>query len=278
MNTNLTDKLSVAGKTVVVTGATGFFGAYIARGFLELGAKVILLSRSEQLGQQVSEYQKEFGPDATHAYQVDFYDLQALEKTLRKVVVEHQIDVLINNAYDLSAKTGFNTLDGRLENSPYRQWQFAFEAGIYWPVIATQIIGSQFQDRGKGSIINVSSMYGIVAPNPRLYEGKEFFNPPSYGVIKSGILALTRYTASFWAKDGVRCNAIVPGSFPNIETQTANKVEKNDPFIQRLENNTVLGRVGHPKDLIGPLVFLASDASSYMTGQPIVVDGGWTIL
>ena len=143
--------------------------------------------------------------------------------TLEKIVGDYEIDVLINNAYDLSPKTGFNIADGRLENSSYQQWQSSFEAGVYWAVLASQTIGRQFRKKGKGSIINISSMYGIVSSSPALYEGRDFFNPPSYGVIKSGLLALTRYTASFWAQYGVCCNAIAPGAFPNVESQSTNQ-------------------------------------------------------
>jgi len=120
-------------------------------------------------------------------------------------------------------------------------------------------------------------MYGIVAPNPRLYQGQQFFNPATYGVRKAALIALTRYTASFWGKYGIRCNAIAPGPFSNTETQTANSVDKKDPFLERLKERTLLHKLGHPNDLKGLLIYLASDASNYVTGQTISIDGGWTI-
>jgi len=277
MKDMLHEIFNISGKCVLVTGAAGFFGRYIARTFLEVGAKVVLLSRSPALHEQVKDYDGEFGEGAAVGRQVDFYDRDALRETLSDICQNHDVDVLVNNAYDMGARTGFNTPTGRLETSTYEQWLSAFEAGTYWAVLTTQILGEQFRQKKSGSIINVSSMYGVVAPNPVLYAGTEFFNPPSYGVNKAGLIAFTRYTASFWGRDGVRCNAIVPGPFPNRESETENSVGENGDFVGRLEDRTALGRVGHPNDLRGILICLASDASSFITGQAIAIDGGWTI-
>ncbi|MDP3741143.1 MAG: SDR family oxidoreductase [bacterium] len=275
---NVAKKISVQGKTVLLTGATGFFGRYITEGFLAAGAKVILLGRSERLRPQVLDLQKRFGKNQVYGYRVDFYNRAKLTNLLKRVIKSFKIDVLINNAFDFSPKTGFNTINGRLENTSFDQWQAAFESGIYWSVLATQIIGAQMRKRRLGSIINISSMYGLIAPNPELYRGTTKFNPPTYGVMKAGVLALTRYTATFWAEHGIRCNSISPGAFSNLETATTNSVQANDPFLERLKEKTLLGRTGHPRDLLGALLFLASDASSYMTGQNIVIDGGWTVI
>lgn len=277
MSNYLSDLFNVAGKTVLLTGATGFFGRYMARAFLEAGSKVVLLGRKEKLAEQAENYGREFGAEKVFAYLVDFYDKDKLKATLEQAAAEHDLDILINNAYDLSPKTGFNTKAGNLESADFEQWGAAFESGVYWPVLATQIVGRQFIAKQKGSIINISSMYGLVSPHPLLYEGKEFFNPPTYGVNKAGVIALTRYTAAFWGKYGVRCNAICPGPFSNTESESANSVKSDDPFLDRLKARTVLGRLGHPNDLRGALIYLASDASSYVTGTTIVIDGGWTI-
>lgn len=276
MNT-LNQIFNIHNKRIFITGASGYFGRYMTQAFLEVGANVVLLSRSDKLRKQMKAYERKFGKNKIVGYQVDFYQRTELENTLKKIVDKYEIDVLINNAYDLSPHTGFNTAHGHLENSPYEQWKNAFESGIYWAVLTTQIVGEQFKKRKKGSIINVSSMYGVVSPNPKLYEGTDFFNPPSYGVNKAGIIALTRYTASFWGQYGVRCNAIAPGPFPNVESKTDNSVHDDNSFLDRLKKNTVLNRVGHPHDLRGALIYLASDASSFVTGHTLVIDGGWTI-
>lgn len=277
MTSKLEEIFGISNKCILLTGSSGFFGRYISRAFLEVGAKAILLSRSSELSDQVKEYRQTFGKNTAFGFQVDFYKRKELEDTLRKVTKKFDIDVVINNAYDLSEKTGFNTTRGHLGNSTYNQWKSAFESGIYWAVLTTQIIGEQFKRKKKGSIVNISSMYGVVSPNPKLYEGTSFSNPPTYSVNKAGIIALTRYTAAFWAKYGVRCNAVLPGPFSNVESEGPNSVSSDDFFLERLKSSTVLNRIGHPNDLRGILIYLACDASSYMTGQAVVIDGGWTI-
>jgi len=277
MKDKLKQIFNVASKTILITGASGFLGRYMAETFLNVGSKVVLLGRSKKLLTQVEGYQKKFGKGSAVGFCLDFYKRKELEGILKDISKKFPTDVLINNAYDLSEKTGFNTDTGYLENSTYDQWKSAFESGIYWAVLSTQIIGKQFRKAKKGSIINVSSMYGAISPHPKLYRETDFFNPPTYGVNKAGIIALTRYTAAFWGQYGIRCNAILPGPLPNRETKSSNSVNKADFFLERLKDNTVLNRVGHPNDLGGILIYLASDASSFMTGQALKIDGGWTI-
>ena len=120
-------------------------------------------------------------------------------------------------------------------------------------------------------------MYALVAPRPQLYEGTDFINPPGYSASKAALLSFTRYVASFWGPYGIRANAILPGPFSNTEDLGgSNAVLQDSPFLQRLKGYTCLGRVGQPNELAGALIYLASDASSFMTGQAVVVDGGWT--
>ena len=268
---------TLEGKTIVVTGACGFLGRHFVRGLLRAGGRVVMISRSDVIHHHCETYVKEFGEAQVAAYQADFYQHDSLDKALQDIVSREQIDVLVNNAYDISARTGFNTPKGTLESSTLSQWQFAFESGIYWAVRTTQLVGTQMRERMGGSIINISSMYGIISPNPRLYEGTSYSNPPSYGVVKAGLLALTRYVASFWGKYNIRCNALVPGAFSNTEDESYNAVPEDSPFLKRLEERTLLNRVGKPRDLLGAVIFLASDASAYVTGQAIIVDGGWTV-
>lgn len=270
----------VSKKNILLTGATGFFGRYFSRGLLENGANVILLGRSDKLIEQTKKYKEEFGKERVNSFQVDFYKRKELKNCLEKIANEFDVHVLINNAYDISERTGFNSPKGRLENSTYNQWKSAFESGIYWAVLGTQIIGKQFIKKNiNGSIINIDSMYGgVVSPGPELYKGTDKFNPPSYSVMKAGLLALTKYTASFLGKDNIRCNAISPGPFSNTEEESYNSVNKDDPFLERLKERTLLHRIGHPKELIGAVVYLSSDASSYMTGQNLIIDGGWTTI
>lgn len=275
---NLEEIFNISKKAVVVTGASGFFGRYIARAFLEVGANVILLSRKHRLFEQIESYRKEFGKARVSGFRVNFYKRKELKSLLKKIARKFDIDILVNNAYDLSEKTGFNTPSGCLEKITFSHWKAAFESGIYWPALTTQIFGEKMKRKRRGSIINISSMYGIIVPSPKLYKDTRFLNPPTYCVNKAGIISLTRYTASFWGKYGLRCNAVLPGPFPNVETKGSNSVNSSNFFLQRLKKNTVLNRVGHPNDLRGILIYLASDSSSFMTGQTIVIDGGWSIV
>lgn len=268
---------SVEGKTVLLTGAGGYLGRAMAEVLLENGVRLIATGRSERVEQLTTEWNERFGADRAVARRLDMYDLATLEPALREIAGSEEVDVLINNAHELGPGTGFNIDEGRLENATEEQWMRNLTGSVYWPALTTQIFGAGMKERGRGQIINVSSMYGKVAPNPKLYEGTDFVNPPGYSAAKAAMLALTRYVASFWGPHGVRANALVLGPFPNVEQRGPNAVDSEDPFLQRLRDRTSLGRVGRPEDLAGAVLFLASDASSFVTGQELVIDGGWTI-
>jgi gluconate 5-dehydrogenase len=268
---------SLEGKTVLLTGAGGFLGRTMTRALLQNGATVVALARSARLESLAAKWNEEFGAARVRPYLVDMNDVAALEKTLDTILREEPpIDVLVNNAHELGEATGFNVPEGALEKAPFEQWMRHLGGGLYWAVLTTQKFGAQMKKRG-GSIINITTMYAHVAPSPHLYEGTDFINPPGYSVAKAGLLALTRYTASFWGKDGVRANAISPGPFSNTEDAGPNSVAGDDPFLERLRTRTCLHRIGRPDELAGALLFLASDASSFMTGQVMIVDGGWTV-
>jgi len=267
---------SLEGRTAVLTGASGFLGRTMGGALLEHGARVVALGRSERLDEVVADWRARHGDERAAAERVDMHDTDALTATLARIAGREQVDVLVNNAHEMGPGTGFNQEHGRLEAATTEMWQRNLTAGIVWAALATQHLGAGMCERGRGSIINISSMYGVVAPNPRLYEGTDFVNPAGYSAAKAGLLGLTRYTASFWGAYGVRCNAILPGPFSNTEEAGPNAVAADDPFLERLAERTCLGRVGSPQELAGALVFLASDASSYVTGHSLLVDGGWT--
>jgi NAD(P)-dependent dehydrogenase (short-subunit alcohol dehydrogenase family) len=269
---------SVAGKTVVLTGASGFLGRTFVRTLLANGARVVAIGRSERLMREGQEWSREFGSENVSVHRVDMYDVQALSQTLDRIVEkERSIDVLVNNAHELGPSTGFNVPEGSLETATFEVWMRNLTGGVYWAALTTQKLGAKMKQQRGGSIINVSTMYALVAPRPQLYEGTEFINPPAYSAAKAGLLSFTRYVASFWGLHGVRANAILPGPFSNTEDiGGANAVQQDSPFLERLKGFTSMGRIGKPCELAGALLFLASDASSFMTGQAIVIDGGWT--
>ncbi|MBI3074743.1 MAG: SDR family oxidoreductase [Parcubacteria group bacterium] len=270
---------SLEGKTVVLTGASGYIGSYFARALLSFGARVVLVSRSvEKLRVLKTTLTEEFSANRVTVYSVDLYDHDGARKRYEEILErEGPIEVLVNNAFDFSQKTGFNSPSGRLEKATYEQVRASFEAGVYWAFQPTQIFGGAMKERGSGSIVNIATMYAVVVPSPMLYEGTEIFNPPGYSAAKAALVQFTKYSAAFLAPE-VRVNALSPGAVPNVETESANAITNDNPVLSRLVEKTPLGRVGHPEDLIGALVFLASDASRYMTGQNIVIDGGLTIV
>jgi gluconate 5-dehydrogenase len=265
------------GRGAVVTGASGYFGRVFADTLLAAGGKVALFGRGAKLEQVEKELAERYGPERALGFAVDLHDDAAFRDALQRAdEAVGGVDVLVNNAFEFSRDTGFNDPSGAPERIARDQWMRGLEVGVYWHAAAIQVLGEGMKSRGRGSIVNVSSMYGKVSPDPALYRGRKAFNPPTYSVAKAGLLALTRYVASFYGEYGVRCNALLPGAFPNTDPKSYNS-PSDQTFIEELARRTVLGRVGRVDDLRGALLFLASDASAYMTGQEIVVDGGWTI-
>lgn len=268
---------SLENKVAIVTGAGGYFGKVFSESLAAAGAKVILLGRGKNVEQLSKSIKEVYGDEKAEHYLVDFYDEVSYRNVLKKAADNNEkIDILVNNAFDFSKETGFNDPSGKMENISKAQWMRSLESGIYWHSLAIQVIGEYMKRQRVGSIINISSMYAVVSPDPELYEGVNVFNPPPYSTVKAAMLALTRYTASFYGKDNVRCNAISPGAFPNVNTDSYNS-PKDEGFIKRLEERTVLKRTGVLDDLKGILIFLASDSSGYITGQSMIVDGGWTV-
>jgi gluconate 5-dehydrogenase len=269
---------SLEGKTAVLTGASGFLGRTMAETLLQNGARVIALGRSERLAHEVEAWRDAYGDARVAGYQVDMYDQAALGDTLDRIAAEEaSVDIVVNNAHELGQKTGFNTPAGSLEEADFDQWQRHFLGGVFWPSLTVRKLGGRMKAQGSGSIVNISTMYAVVAPSPKLYEGTSALNPPGYSASKAAMLAFTRYVASFWGEHGVRANAILPGPFSNTGGDSENSVKEDDPLIARLKYRTCLNRIGRPSELAGALLFLASDASSYVTGQALIVDGGWTV-
>ena len=269
---------SLEGKTAVLTGASGFLGRTFALALLANGARVVALGRSERLQTEARGWANEFGADKVSVKQIDMYDTAALNELCDAIAAdETTIDVLINNAHELGASTGFNVPEGSLEQASFEHWMKNLQGGVYWAVQTTQRLGVRMKEANRGSIVNIATMYATVAPRPQLYEGTSSLNPPGYSASKAALAAFTRYTASFWGTSGVRANCISPGPFSNTEDAGGqNAVAEDSPFVTKLKGYTVLNRIGRPIELCGALLFLASDASTYVTGQNLIVDGGWT--
>ena len=259
---SLKELLSLQDKTVFITGGAGHLGTAMCEALAELGANIVIGSRDKEKGSSVARaLSEEFGVRAS-GVQLDITDPESLELALLFIEKEYgRLDVLINNAWSGKKNT--------FESISMDDWKYDIDVclnGVFYTVKKA----SPYLKKTKGVIVNVASMYGHVAPDYRMYVGTDHANPPSYGAAKAGVIQLTKYLASFLAPDGIRVNAISPGPFPFGD------ILKNEEFIGTLESKTMLDRIGNPDDLKGVVALLCSDASSYMTGQNVCVDGGWT--
>ena len=255
----------VTKKTIVITGGSGFLGSQYAEGLSKVGANVVIADINYQkCKKQCTELKKKFSTDPL-AVKLDLTNVPSIESMVRSILKKYEtIDVLINNAADQGnpklRKTPF-------EDFPLKDWNKAIDVNLTGVFLCCQKIGKIMKKQRKGVIINISSTYGIVAPDQRIYGSSGQNSAAFYAASKSGILNLTRYLASYWQGTGIRVNTFSPGG-----------VEKNqDPkFIKNYAERTPLGRMAKKNEYIGSIIFLSSDASSYMTGSNLIVDGGWT--
>lgn len=261
-------------KIVVLTGGSGYLGEEMGSHLLKKGYFVINMGRKKPnfCNQNVS----------SKHYKVDFYNITKLKKCLNEIIKKYQIiDILINNSFDFSKNTGFNTDSGRVEKINDKKFNRGLTSGIYWTFLCSQIIGNSMIKRKKGIIINIASLYSFLVPDAKMYRNTPIFNPIIYSVSKHGIIGMTKYLSSFWGPLGIRINALSPGTFPNIsaksKSKSPNKV-KDDKFLNLLADKCALKRVGVPSDLNAALEFLCSDKSKLLHGENIVIDGGWSAL
>ncbi len=257
-------------KVAVVTGALGLLGKHHCQALAEARANVVVCDLNEEQCVQFADLlpTESMGIflDVTHARSIQ----NLLDETLKKF---GQVDILVNNAAinDMFETPALAAEQSRFENYPLEMWQKSLQVNVTGVFLCSQIIGSQMAQQGKGSIINVASTYGIVAPDQSLYrnpDGKQlFYKSPAYPTTKGAVIAFTRFLAAYWGNSGVRVNALSPGGVENGQDEF---------FVANYSKKTPLGRMARPTDYKGAIVFLASDASSYMTGANLVVDGGWT--
>ncbi|MCX7048337.1 MAG: SDR family oxidoreductase [Candidatus Sumerlaeota bacterium] len=250
-------------KVALITGGYGHLGVGMTQSLAEAGAIAVVCGRSE------AKFKKVFGAKTkppVYFQEMDVSSTQSVQSGLAAIhKTWRRIDILINNAFYAASNAPEKMTDA--------EWRLGVE-GTLDSVFRCirEAIAFMKPPRGRGgSIINVSSMYGMVSPNFEVYrDNPDYVNPPNYGAAKAGVIQLTRYFAIYLAKKGIRVNCISPGAFPSSD------VQKQTGFIRNLEEKIPLGRIGRRDELKGAALFLASEASSYMTGQNIVVDGGWT--
>ncbi len=263
MSQSLQELQSLKGRTAVVTGGAGYLGSAICETLAELGADLVLASRDKaKCEKKAKDLARHFGIRALGL------ELDALNKPSIKAFVENvhlvfpSIDILVNNAWSGNKNTWESISD--------EDWEYDIDMSLNSVFRLTKAFFPDLKAT-RGVILNIASMYGHIGPDYRIYDGKEFANPPSYGAAKAGVLQFTRYLASFLSPHGIRVNALSPGAFPHPPTQ------KHEAFMQKLGSKNPMNRIGQPDELKGAVALLCSNAGSYITGQNICVDGGWAI-
>ncbi len=258
----ITELLSLRGRVAIVTGACGWLGSAMSRGLAEAGATVVVTSRD---GGQAADFAASLPGDGHLGLGLAQGDTDAIPGFVSQVVERlGRVDVLVNNAYGGTAPS--------IDSATAEDFDRAYHTGVTAYFLLAREVVYHLRDRGApGAIINIASMYGVVGSYPDAYTDLPVNSPPNYHALKGGVVHLTRHLAVYWARHGIRVNAISPGPFPKPETHT-----QQPEFIARLESKTPAGRMGRPEDLKGAAVLLASDAGAYITGQNLLVDGGWT--
>lgn len=268
-------KFDLTGRVAVVTGGVGLLGAEFCRTLAEAGAAVAVVDLNASASHGTADALTKNGYHAL-AVPADITQPDSVNAMVEKVLSEFgRLDILVNSAaldpkFDPdAAKKGI--APGAFEDYPLDQWNAAMNVNLTGMFLVTQAcVKPMLDQRQKGSIINICSTYGLNGPDQRIYikEGKRVaFKPVYYTVTKAGVLGFTKYLAAYYAGTEIRVNALTPGGvFNNHE----------DYFVKNYSAKTILGRMANKDEMNGALLFLASDASSYMTGNNVIVDGGWT--
>ncbi|MCG2686751.1 SDR family oxidoreductase [Candidatus Parcubacteria bacterium] len=267
---NLDNIFNLNGKIAVITGGNGQLGTEYVKTLAEAGVKVAIFDVTKKINETLN--------GLADKYPVKFFDVDISNKenvvdALEKIEDDWGVpDILINNAA-LDSPPGANPIENKsFEDYSIESWESVLKVNLTGIFITCQVIGGAMAKSGRGSIINISSTYGVVSPNQNIYkyraeQGTPFVKPASYSATKSAIMNFTRYLATYWAKQGVRVNTLVPSGVYNYQ---------DDNFLKNYCDLVPMGRMAKASEYNGAILFLSSDASSYMTGATLIIDGGWT--
>jgi len=254
------------GRVVVITGGAGLIGRGFVKAVVEHGGTAIVADIEKTAGEQVqATLSAELGTDKIQFMEVDITRKESIQGMVDAVLSKHRrIDALVNNAYPRNKNYG-----RRFEDVTYEDFCENLNLHLGGYFLMSQEVSRTMVKQKHGVIVNIASIYGFMAPRFELYENANFTSPVEYSAIKGGLLSLTKYLASYLGEHDIRVNAISPGGVHNNQPES---------FVAEYCKKTVIGnRMAESDDLAGVLVFLLSDASRYITGQNIVVDGGWSI-
>jgi NAD(P)-dependent dehydrogenase (short-subunit alcohol dehydrogenase family) len=265
---------SLTGKTAIVTGALGLLGREHCSALAEAGARIVAADIDPDACRDFAgETAAKHGTEGL-GLALDVTSEDSLRRGRTEILRRFgSIDILVNNAAinDKFESPAAAEEESRFESYPLALWKKSFDVNVTGVFLCSQVFGTAMADRGKGSIINIASTYGIVAPDQSLYKRPDgtqrFYKTPAYPATKGAVLAFTRFLAAYWGSRGIRVNALSPGGVENGQDRY---------FVEQYSARTPLGRMAAPSDYRGAIVFLAGDASAYMTGANLVVDGGWT--
>jgi len=247
---------SCRNKIAIVTGGCGLIGREIVRGLSQYGAFVYIADRDENSAQNL------LGEHVRFIYFDIASEKSVLQVTQKILNDSGKIDILINCAYPRTKDWSV-----KFEKISFESWKENVNNHLGGYFLCCQTIAEQMKLQQKGSIINFASTYGIVAPDFSIYEGTEMTMPAAYSAIKGGIITFTKYLATYYGKFNVRANVVSPGGI--LDNQPSS-------FVKKYSRKTPLCRMGNPEEIVGAVIYLASDASSYVTGHNLVIDGGWT--
>lgn len=266
------DFFNLSGRVAVITGGAGLLGVQHAEAIAEAGGYPVLADINADRAHKIAKTIGERFQVSTLGVEVDITSKARVQFLLEKVLKHFgRIDILINNAANDPKVTSRDLTWSRFENFSIELWHQDIAVGLTGAFLCSQVIGSEMARRGGGVILNISSDLGIIAPDQRIYrvpglpEERQPAKPVTYSVVKTGLVGLTRYLATYWADKNVRVNAICPGGV---------QADQAGDFVRRLSDLIPLGRMARKDEYKGAIIFLVSDASSYMTGTALVVDGG----